>query len=234
MTEPDTENRHPQKSSIAARLLKSALRLFFKLLYHPLAWSYDLVASAVSVGRWQTWVLATAELLDGQRILELGYGPGHLQLHLHQRGKNAVGLDESRQMAKQAAQRLRKAGYAPRLARGLAQHLPYPGATFDNVAATFPTPYIIDPQTLESIERVLIPGGKLVVLMAAWVTGTRLHERAVRTLNRVTAETPPDDQDLSEYLKPYEKAGFQASLRFVENSGSRLMFIIAKKVKKTG
>ena len=34
------------------------MRLFFRLLYHPFAWTYDGVASAVSMGRWKRWVLA--------------------------------------------------------------------------------------------------------------------------------------------------------------------------------
>ena len=231
MTEND---RHPQptpKQTWIGRTVKSGMRLFFRLLYHPFAWSYDIVAAAVSLGRWQGWVLATAGMLKGPRILELGFGPGHLQAHLHQDGMLAYGLDESWQMAKQARSRLKKNGFQPRLVRGLAQDLPYASGTFDTVTATFPTLYIVDPGALEGIRRVLAPDGRLVVLMTAWVTGKSLRERAVRALNRVTAETPPDDMDLAEFLEPYQKAGFQASLRFVEHGGSRLMFIIAERAE---
>jgi hypothetical protein len=31
--------------------------------------------------------------------------------------------------------------------------------------------YIFDPQTLQEIKRVLVPAGKLVILLMAWITG---------------------------------------------------------------
>ena len=218
-----------QNTSLVSRFVTGSLRLFFRLLYHSFAWSYDLVASPVSMGRWNQWVLATADLLGGRRVLELGFGPGHLQKHLHATGIFTVGLDASFQMARQARRRLAQSGFPPRLARGLAQHLPYPSGAFDTVVATFPTPYIVDPSTLAEIRRVLAPGGRLVVLMSAWITGQSLRERALQGLYRTTAQVPPDDQPLTDFLTPYQEAGLQASIRFVEPHGSRLMYIIAKK-----
>lgn len=205
------------------------MRLFFRLLYHSFAWSYDLVAAAVSLGRWQGWVRAALSLISGPRVLELGYGPGHLQEFLHGAGFLPFGLDESRQMAQQAHQRLVRQGRSPGLARGLAQALPYADQTFDCVVATFPTRYITDPHTLSEVWRVIKPNGRLVVLMASWITGKNLPDRLLRELFRVTAESPPEDQDIAGYITPYTQAGFQASLRFIEQPGSRLLFILAKK-----
>lgn len=207
--------------------MRAFLRWFFRLLYHSFAWSYDLVSGAVSVGRWNNWVRAAARLLSGPRILELGYGPGHLQVYLHDQNLSTFGLDESAQMARQAFRRLRRQGRSPKLTRGLAQHLPFASASFDSVVATFPTPYITDPETLAEIQRVLKPSQRLVVLMAAWITGKSLLDRLMRTIFRITAEAPPEDQDLSQFIEPYRQAGFQASIRFVELPGSRLMFILA-------
>lgn len=215
------------------------LTLFFRLLYHSMSWTYDLVASTVSVGRWQRWVLSAVDLLiteraepDQQRqlrVLELGYGPGHLQAELHGRAILAFGLDESFQMARQAARRLRSRGGMPRLARGLAQALPYPSGAFNSVVATFPTPYIVDPHTLAEIQRVLVPGGRLVVLVGAWITGRSLADRFMALVFRITGEAPDENQDLGQVLEPYQQAGFQARIRFVEQPGSRLMFIVCGK-----
>jgi ubiquinone/menaquinone biosynthesis C-methylase UbiE len=212
-------------SRLAARLM----RIFFRLLYHSLAWAYDLVAATVSVGRWKRWIAAAAGLIGGPRVLELGFGPGHLQEHLHAAGIQVFGLDESRQMARQAARRLARGGFPARLARGLAQSLPYPTGSFDSAAATFPTPYIVDPRTLAEVRRVLRPGGRLVVLMAGWITGRSLPDRLMAYLTRVTGQAPAPDQELQEYTRPYTEAGFQASLRFIEQPGSRLMVILARK-----
>jgi ubiquinone/menaquinone biosynthesis C-methylase UbiE len=219
----------PQNVSRLSRILTGLMRLFFRLLYHSFSWSYDIVASGVSLGRWKQWVLATAALLAGRRVLELGFGPGHLMNHLYETGYMVTGLDESFQMARQAHRRILRRGFRPRLGRGLAQSLPFASQSFDSVVATFPTLYIVDPATLAEIRRVLTPGGRLVVLMAAWITGKTLRERALQGLFRATAQVPPDDQPLTDFIIPYQEAGFQASIRFVEPAGSRLMFIIAKK-----
>lgn len=215
------------KPSFYHRALVWFLRLFFRLLYHSFAWSYDLVAAIVSLGRWQRWVLATTNLLTGPRILELGHGPGHLQEKLYETKVTSFGLDESSQMARQAFRRLARQGYTPRLARGRAQALPFANQSFDSLTATFPTPYIVDPATLAEIRRVLKPGGRLVVLMAAWLTGSSLSERFMHGLSRATNQTPPEDASIEEMLEPYQKAGFQAGARFIEIPGSRLLFIIA-------
>lgn len=204
------------------------MRLFFRLLYHSMAWSYDLVAAIVSLGCWKDWVKNALPMLSGPRVLELGFGPGHMQGFLSTAGHSTFGLDESRNMARQARRRLLRQGRTPRLARGLAQHLPFASRSINSVVATFPTLYIIDPQTLEEIHRVLVPGGRLVVLSTAWITGNRFPERAAAWLFNVTGQTPREDASLEELIKPYTQAGFQTSIRFVETKNSRLLFVLAK------
>lgn len=216
------------------------MRFFFHHLYHAFAWGYDLVASVVSMGQWQRWVQASESLISGKQVLELGFGPGHLQTRLHRSGLQVTGLDESAQMASQAHRRLRKLSYAPRLVRGLAQQLPFVDQSFECVVATFPTLYITHPDSLAEIYRVLktptgASGCRLVVLMAAWITGNRFSDRVLRTLFRVTNQTPPEDQNIQDFLQPYLQAGFQASIRFMDvsnerkTSSARLMFILAAK-----
>lgn len=211
------------------------MRFFFHHLYHSFAWAYDWVAATVSLGHWNEWVRASAGLLRAPAVgttlpvLELGCGTGHLQEYLAVQGIASCALEESPQMIALARRRLAQAGHAPRLARGMAQRLPYPSAAFPLVVATFPAPYIFEAQTLAEVQRVLAPGGELVILLAAWLTGRSLPERAMRWLFRVTRETPPEDEALEEFLKPFADGGFQARLRFVEKPGARLMFILAKK-----
>ena len=204
------------------------MRLFFRLLYHSMSWSYDLVATLVSLGRWKSWVQTALPLLEGPRVLELGFGPGHMQGYLKAAGLAPYGLDESRQMARQARVRLLRQGQTPRVARGLAQRLPFASGTFNSVVATFPTLYIVNPQTLAEIQRALLPGGRLVVLSTAWITGHSLPEQVMSWVFHVTGESPPEEINLVKMVEPYTSAGFQASIRFVEPKGSRLMFIVAK------
>src|SRR6185503_9483228 len=121
--------------------MKRLLRLFFRLLYHQLAFVYDLVAASVSFHRWQDWVMSVVPFIEGNRILEIGHGPGHLQRILLSREQITVAIDESAQMGYLA--KCNTDGLA-RLTRGLAQHLPFPNETFDTIVSTFPADYIND------------------------------------------------------------------------------------------
>ena len=54
------------------------LRIGFHLLYNELAWSYDLVSWAVSLGQWRTWGRASLRYLLGPRVLEVAFGTGDI------------------------------------------------------------------------------------------------------------------------------------------------------------
>jgi len=221
MSEPE-----PLRPPLAARLTSRVLPLFFRLLYHEFAWSYDLVAATVSLGMWKRWVYSALPYLPGPRVLELGHGPGHLQAALAHREVFAAGLDESRQMGRQARARLRRLGYPQRLLNGYAQRLPFTANTFHQVAATFPSDYIVQPDTLAEIRRVLLPGGELVVLPFAWHTGQGALHRLAAGLFRITGEAPDWDQA---FVEPFRRAGFQTRLEWHTLPNSRLVILRARK-----
>jgi ubiquinone/menaquinone biosynthesis C-methylase UbiE len=162
-------------------------------------------------------------------VLELGHGPGHLQLALHERGFQAFGLDESRQMSRQAARRLRKKGVYVNLSRGYAQNLPFTQDIFQSVVLTFPNEYIFDPRTLTEIQRVLMPGGRLVILPIAWITGKRPLERLAAWLFRFTGEAPGKPGELNPELKClFAHAGFEVRKETVQQESS-LLFVYSCK-----
>lgn len=211
-----------------------ALKVFFDLLYHSFAWTYNGVAAVVSLGRWKQWVYGAIPFLTGPKILELGHGPGHLQMQLMAQHFDAYGLDESPQMSRQARRRLVAASFSPRLARGKAEALPYPSGQFNDVVATFPSEYIARPETLAEIYRVLQPGGRLVVLLAAWITGPSIPERVAAWIFRVSGQAPTSSTVFEKALEQLAATHFAVKLNWSEVASSRLLVITAVKTETTG
>ncbi len=198
--------------------LRAFLRLFFRLLYHQLAPFYDLVAWTVSLGRWNKWVESVIPLVQPGRMLELGFGPGHLQLGLRKHGFTPFGIDASPHMARQARQNLRKAGLPSLLSQADAAALPFPNASFDCLIATFPSEYIVAPATLHEARRVLTRDGKFIILLAASVLPNSNSNRFIHWLFKVTGQSPAWDE---KYLAPFRSAGFRVQephLLEVQNS----------------
>lgn len=173
------------------RLWRAFLRRFFRLLYNELAWGYDVVAALVSLGHWKAWGRTTLAHLQGQQILELGHGTGHLLLALKTRGFDPVGVDLSPSMARQAQARLRRAGVSVPLVQARAQTLPFPGRSFDTVVASFPTDFILDRQALVEIHRTLRPEGRLVVALWSRFDGEGLMASFLDWLYAATGQNAP-------------------------------------------
>lgn len=211
------------------------LQTGFRLLYEDMAWSYDAVSHVVSLGHWAAWRRACLPFVRGPRVLELGFGPGHLQLELLEVGHQPTGLDASPQMARTAARRLRDAGHAPALVRGEAGRLPFPAAAFDSVVATFPTPYIAAPETLSEVRRVLCGGGRLVVVPEAQLVGGGPLRRAIEAAYRLTGQRAPATAEAprgwSDILATHlNSAGFAPVVHDVALPGSRVLVVVGEVV----
>jgi len=213
-------------AGIIIRIRTTFMRGFFHLLYHQLAWSYDRVASLVSLGMWQDWISAVLPYIQDPVVLELGSGPGHIQLALKQKGIRAVGLDASSQMARMAASRVRKSNQVSELVIGYAQLMPFAKDTFKQVLATFPSDYIFKSATVQEIQRVLIPSGECLILPAAWITASSLKFRWAARLFEITGQVPDHQPD---WLGPFVQAGFTAETIPIELPSSRLILIRARK-----
>jgi len=229
--------------------MKTILRFFFKLLYHQFAFTYDLVAATVSLGRWKDWVTSILPYIEGTCVLEIGFGPGHLQRLLLSQNLILVGIDESLQMASLANRRLKKkifelnvqsktksnqstlhSDYAQiNLTRGLAQHLPFENQSFDTIVATFPAEYIFHEETLLEVRRCLSDGGRFIVLPVAMQIGRGVLDRAMALLFRVTHQSPVDPLEIvkEKLTKPFLEAGFEVEIKELRVKSSLLLVILA-------
>jgi len=212
--------------SFPQRFIYLSLRIFFKLLYHQFAWMYEFVAWTVSLGSWQKWVQAASPYIEGARVLEIGVGPGHLQLALQQKNNKIFGLDESRQMVKMANKRLRNHGFRPNLLRGDALTLPFVDESFNQVVMTFPSEYILKSATISEIRRTLVRGGMALILPVAWITGRKPWEWLVAWINRITGEAPDWNPGV---LEPLKEAGFDVSWEMIDFSNSKIVLIRLRK-----
>ena len=215
-------NRRP----LRIKLLTSLLQIFFSLLYHQFAWTYDWVANVASIGMWKEWIMSVLPFLSGTRILEIGHGPGHLLVALHQSSRIIFGLDSSSQMSRIAYLRLVRHNFLPRLCRGETRCLPYTTNSLDHVVSTFPSEYILDPCTLSETFRVLRPGGTLIIIPYAWVTGKNPLHKASAWLFHITGESP----NLNDVpLHPLLNAGFLAKAEKIALNSSMVLILQAQK-----
>lgn len=206
------------------RLLHGFLRRFFKLLYNEWAWAYDAVAHFVSLGKWRSWTFSGLPYLKGPRVLELGTGTGYLLAAMRLRGLSAVGLDASWCMARLAGR-----GFGL-VVNGYAQFLPFPSCSFDQIISTFPSDFLWQPETLTEVWRVLVPGGELIILPAAWITGRRPAERLAARLFHLTGQSPPSLDLETALTEPLLQAGFQVRVKLTQLNSSLVLLVFARKV----
>ncbi|WP_067521121.1 class I SAM-dependent methyltransferase [Nocardia uniformis] len=117
-------------------------------------------------------MLELAGDVAGRRILDAGCGSGPLFAELRDRGAVVTGIDASAGMLELARRRL-GADADLRIA-DLANPLPFPDNTFDDVTASLVLHYLRDwGPTLTELRRVLKPGGRLIASVehpfAIWI-----------------------------------------------------------------
>jgi ubiquinone/menaquinone biosynthesis C-methylase UbiE len=105
----------------------------------------------------------------GDRVLDVGCGPGRLALVLAQRVAPAgfvTGIDPAKQMLARARAKARRAGVLAEFQEAYAQRLPFSDATFDAVSCTLALHHVAEQDRATAVAemyRVLRPGGRLVI-----------------------------------------------------------------------
>ncbi len=198
-------------------------------LYAELAWSYDWVSWLVSMGAWRAWQATALPHIQGERVLEIGFGTGKLLTTLAQQSYQVTGLEYSTAMHRQTTRTLaQQAMQIPRV-QARAQQMPFATAAFDTIIATFPTSYIVDPATLAECARLLQApapteaGGRLVVVLGISHGRSPWH-----LLLQWLAPNRADSNVWRETVARFAQAGLHPELVLEQQGSTTIELIIAQ------
>lgn len=129
---------------------------------HPLL--YDIMLFPFELLLIRSWRKRLWARLPGSRVLEVGAGTG-LNIPFYGKERHVTALDIGELGLQRAKRRADNRDLQVNFIRGDAEALPFPGESFDAVAATFLFCSIGNPQRgLAEMQRVLRPGGTLLLL----------------------------------------------------------------------
>jgi ubiquinone/menaquinone biosynthesis C-methylase UbiE len=168
---------------------------------------YDIVAGRF-VRRSDGAILARAGVGPGDRVLDVGTGPGYLALaasRLIGPEGAAVGIDASPEMIDRARMRAAREGARAEYQVASAESLPFEEGSFDVAVSRLVLHHLpgeLKLRALGEVRRVLRPGGRLLVADMASPAAKGAHHLAAHVLG-----THPDPEDALEHL--VWEAGFR-------------------------
>lgn len=138
--------------------------LFYRA-YHAWPRFYDGITQLLSVGQWEAWQNRVFEDLTGNKILEIGVGPGKLLLKMVKKGYRVTGVELRGGMADEARRRLKDAGHDVDILNQSIYHMPFKDETFDCIVMTFVLAEILYlDKAISELKRVLKRRGKIIVI----------------------------------------------------------------------
>lgn len=120
--------------------------------------------------------------LPGQRMLDLGTGPGQLALQFARQRCLPAGIDPDAGQIAAAQATARREGLPVDFRVATAEQTTHPDAAFDALTANHCWTYVDVPRALAEAKRVLKPGGVLVVSFLSWLVRTDPVAKATEEL----------------------------------------------------
>ena len=140
-------------------------------VFDSVAPKYDVMNDLMSAGMhraWKAYTVLVANVKEGQQVLDIAGGTGDLAMAFAPKagGTGQVVLtDINEAMLREGRNRLLDAGISLPTLVCNAEHLPFPDARFDVVTVAFGLRNMTHKEdALREMNRVLKPGGKLLVL----------------------------------------------------------------------
>lgn len=116
-------------------------------------------------------------IAPGMRALDLGAGTGAMALELAARGLSVTALDRSSDMLSALSTRANKMNLSVRTIVGVAEAIAAPDRSFELITAAQCWWWFDPVQTIREVQRLLVPGGRLLIASFCYLTlpGTIAH-----------------------------------------------------------
>ena len=156
-------------------------------------WSQDaenyggIIRKELASFRVKAWQNYLREKLpaDTRKVLDLGCGPGFFSIILAKMGYEVTAVDCSEGMLAQARQLVKRAGLEITLQQKDINHPEFPDDSFDAIVSRNVTWTLSNPwQVYEECQRLLRPGGRLLLFDANWNMPLYDEDMARRAENR--------------------------------------------------
>jgi demethylmenaquinone methyltransferase/2-methoxy-6-polyprenyl-1,4-benzoquinol methylase len=138
---------------------------YVRRLFATIADRYDFITRFLSYGqdqRWKRLAIRLAAIGGDDRVLDLACGTGDLLFLAAASARSAVGVDVTHRMVQLAAE---KASGSVSLVTADMLALPFGASSFEVLTTGYGLRNVPDlPRAISEIERVLVPGGRLVSL----------------------------------------------------------------------
>ncbi len=142
-------------------------------MFDSIAPRYDFLNRLLSLGidrKWRRFAVEQIKFTANGRILDVATGTGDVALEIAARTPasiNIVGVDFSNEMVELGRAKIRNSPHAQRITMEVApcEAIPFPEESFDSVTIAFGIRNVVDRlQGLKEMQRVLKPGGRVVIL----------------------------------------------------------------------
>lgn len=147
--------------------------------------------------------------LPGQRVLDMGTGPGLLACEFALRGAQVVAVDHSQEQIAQARKRARRLGVEISFIAGKVEDLCDASAPYDLAIANMSWLYFDQPRVLDALRDNLAADGRLAISRFNAVYSHPMVELAVETLRTFGFERGPRPQP-----GPFSRDRFTSDERF--------------------
>jgi ubiquinone/menaquinone biosynthesis C-methylase UbiE len=174
---------------------------------------YYLSSEVHSQGEDLARLVAMVQQMPAVRALDLGCGAGHVSYALARGGaRRVVAYDPSSEMLSVVAEEARRRKHdAIEIRIGAAEHLPFESESFDLVVTRYSAHHWADvPRALAECARVIVPGGRLIVIDVA-APEAPLLDTSLQVIEFLRDASHVRDYRISEWREMQKAAGFAES-----------------------